>query len=86
MAFYNKEGMQAKGIWKQDPEAITWAQEGGGWELEKASQWHLNEYHEVNIGAASRGHNELIGDFKIMTGDVISIGLTMKPTKFGHYD
>ena len=32
-------GMQAKGIWKQDPEANIWAQEG--WELgvEKVPQW-----------------------------------------------
>jgi hypothetical protein len=29
---------------------------------------------EVNIKAVSRGYNELIGNFKIAAGDVISIG------------
>ena len=28
MVSYIKGGMQAKGIWKQDPEANIWAQEG----------------------------------------------------------
>ena len=39
MVSYIKGGIQAKGIWKQDPEANIWAQEG--WELgvEKAPQW-----------------------------------------------
>jgi hypothetical protein len=28
---YIKRGMHAKGIWKQDPEANIWAQEGLEW-------------------------------------------------------
>ena len=28
---YIKEGMQDKSIWKQDPEANIWAQEGWEW-------------------------------------------------------
>ena len=31
--------MQASGIWKQDPEANIWAQDGWEWEVEKAPQW-----------------------------------------------
>ena len=34
-----KGGIQAKGIWKQDPEANIWAQEGWEWGVEKAPQW-----------------------------------------------
>ena len=30
---------QAKGIWKQDPEAKIWTQEGWEWGMDKASQW-----------------------------------------------
>ena len=33
---YIKGGMQAKDIWKQDPEANIWAQEGFEWRVEKA--------------------------------------------------
>ena len=36
MVSYIKGGMQGKGIWKQDPEANIWAQEG----------WNNNEYTE----------------------------------------
>ena len=32
-------GIQAKGIWKQDPEANIWAQEGWEWGVEKTPQW-----------------------------------------------
>ena len=32
MVSYIKGGMQAKGIWKQDPEENIWAQEGWEWE------------------------------------------------------
>ena len=39
MVSYIKEGMQAKGIWKQDPEANIWSQEGWEWGVEKAPQW-----------------------------------------------
>ena len=34
-----KGGMQAKGIWKQDPEVSIWDQEGREWGVEKAPQW-----------------------------------------------
>ena len=36
---YIKGGMQAKGIWKQGPEANIWAQEEWEWGVEKAPQW-----------------------------------------------
>ena len=36
---YIKGGMKARGIWKQDPEANIWAQEGWEWGAEKAPQW-----------------------------------------------
>ena len=36
---YIKGGMQAKGIWKQDPEANIWTQEGWECGVEKAPQW-----------------------------------------------
>ena len=42
MVSYIKGGMQAKGIWKQDPEANIWAQEEWEWEGEKAPQWGTN--------------------------------------------
>ena len=35
---YIKGGIQAKDIWKQDPEANIWAQEGWEWGVEKAPQ------------------------------------------------
>ena len=38
MVYYIKGGMQAKDIWKQDPEANIWAQEGWEFEMEKAPQ------------------------------------------------
>ena len=39
MVSYIQEGMKDKGIWKQDPEANIWAQEGWEWGVEKAPQW-----------------------------------------------
>ena len=39
MVSYIKGGMQAKGIWKQDPETNLWAQEEREWEVEKVLQW-----------------------------------------------
>ena len=36
MVSYIKGRLQAKGIWKQDPEANIWAQEWCEWEVEKA--------------------------------------------------
>ena len=39
MVSYIKGGIQAKGIWKQDPEANFWAQEGWECGVEKAPQW-----------------------------------------------
>ena len=38
MASYIKEGMQAKGIWKQDPEVNSWSQIGWEQGVEKASK------------------------------------------------
>ena len=35
---YIKEGIQAKGIWKQDPDANIWVQEGWEWGMEKAKE------------------------------------------------
>ena len=39
--------------------------------MERIIQWKLSE---VIAWVVSRGHNELIGEFKIVVGDVISIG------------
>jgi hypothetical protein len=39
MVSYIKGGIQAKGIWKQDPEKDISAQEGWEWGVEKAPQW-----------------------------------------------
>ena len=33
---------EGKGIWKQDPEANIWAQEGWEWGVEKAPQWGIS--------------------------------------------
>jgi hypothetical protein len=41
MVSYIKGGTQAKGIWKQDPEANILAQEECEWGMEKASQFVL---------------------------------------------
>ena len=38
MVSYFKGGMQARGIWKEDPEAKIWAQEGWEGGVEKAPQ------------------------------------------------
>ena len=38
MVSYIKGGMQAKGVWKQEPEANIWAQEGREWRGEKVPQ------------------------------------------------
>ena len=42
MVSYIKGGIQAEGIWKQDPEANIWAQEGWEWGVEKAPQWGIS--------------------------------------------
>ena len=39
MVSYIKALIQAKGSWKQDPEANIWTQEGWEWGVEKAPQW-----------------------------------------------
>ena len=39
MVSYIKGGIQAKRIWKQDPEANILAQEGWEWGAKKAPQW-----------------------------------------------
>ena len=36
---YIKGGMQAKDIWKQDPEVNFWAYERWEWGVEKPPQW-----------------------------------------------
>ena len=33
-----------RSIWKQDPEANIWAQEGWEWGVEKAPQWGTSEF------------------------------------------
>ena len=38
MISYIKGGIQAKGIWKQDPEENIWIQEEWEWGVEKAPQ------------------------------------------------
>ena len=38
MVSYIKGGMQAKIIWKQDPETNIWTQEGSEWGADKAPQ------------------------------------------------
>ena len=39
MVSYIKGGIQAKGIWKHDPEGNIWAQEGWVWGVERTLQW-----------------------------------------------
>ena len=39
MISYIKVGMQAKGNWKQDPEANIWDKESWKSEVEEAPQW-----------------------------------------------
>ena len=38
MVSYIEGGIQAKGIWKQDPEENIWVQEGWEFEVEKVPQ------------------------------------------------
>jgi hypothetical protein len=45
MVSYIKGGIQAKDIWKQDPDANIWAQEGWEWGVEK----ELVLYRSPNI-------------------------------------
>ena len=45
MVSYIKGGIQAKGIWKQDPEVNIWVQERCEWGVEKASQWGLHSLY-----------------------------------------
>ena len=78
---YIKGGMQAKVIWKQDPEANIWAQEGWEWGVEKAPQWGVHSlYRSPNVvrfikskrliwtGHASRMEEDRSA-FKILTGE-----------------
>ena len=45
-----KGRMQAKGIWKQDPEANVWNQKRWEWRVEKAPQWGIHSlYRSPNI-------------------------------------
>ena len=43
MVSYIKAGIQAKGIWKQNPEGNIWAQEEYEWGMEKDSQSGASE-------------------------------------------
>jgi hypothetical protein len=78
MVSYIKGGIQAKGIWKQDPEANIWAQENGEWR-----RLHIDELHSsyrsptiVRVIKSRRlrwsGHvarmEESRSAFKILTG------------------
>ena len=47
MVSYIKGGVQANGIWKQDPEANIWAQEGWGWGLDNEELYSL--YRSPNV-------------------------------------
>ena len=50
MLSYIKGGTQANGIWKHDPEANIWVQEGWEWEVENAPQWGIQSlYRSPNI-------------------------------------
>ena len=39
--------MQAKGVWKQDPETNIWVQEGWEWGVENAPQWKIDLLNDV---------------------------------------
>ena len=41
MISYIKGGMQVKGVWKGNPKAYIWAQEGCEWGMEKVPQWGI---------------------------------------------
>ena len=45
----------------------------GGCKIGWGDEWRGWRSSEVNIGAVSRGQNELIGNFKMAAGDVNSI-------------
>ena len=45
MASYIKGGIQAKGIWKQNPEVNIWTQEGWEWGMEKTAQWGTYSFY-----------------------------------------
>ena len=49
MVSYIKGGFQAKGIWKQDPEANIWAQEGWEWGVEKAPNLYIRLVKELKL-------------------------------------
>ena len=49
MASYIKGGMQAKGIWKQDPEANIWAQ------MDENGEWR--RFHNEELHSLYRSHN-----------------------------
>ena len=44
MISYIKGGLHAKGIWKQDPDANIWTQEGWEWGVEKAPEWETSYF------------------------------------------
>ena len=47
MVSYIIGGMQAKGIWEQDPEANIWAQDEWEYGVEKAPQWGTYTYKTI---------------------------------------
>ena len=49
MISYIKGGIQAKGIWKQDPEVNILAQEGCEWGVEKSLQWETSYYVSFRV-------------------------------------
>ena len=56
MVSYIKGGMQAKGIWKQDPEANIWVQEEWEWGVEKLHNEELGvHFTQYNMGDKSTG-------------------------------
>ena len=56
-------------------------EEGSSGEVERKIEWKLSE---VNTRGVSIGQNELIWEFKIVAGDVISpIGITKEFLRFG---
>ena len=44
MISYIKGRTQANGIWKQDPEANIWVQNGRKYGVEKVSQWGTPQF------------------------------------------
>ena len=75
MISYIKGGTQAKGIWKQDPEANIWTQEGCEWWVDTVPQCETSP-NIVRVIKCRRlrwaGHVDRVevgrSDFKVLTG------------------